>query len=222
MKYVFEEISSVENPIDADTFITGNFSNKYSTRNPISRFLVQRFLYAVDQLVAGINPVLIHEVGCGEGELISRYALNGRILIASDCSEKIIEKAREIAKRKNVDISFMVKNIYVLHKEDSAPLILCCEVLEHLELPSMAVEILSRLARPYLIASVPREPLWRALNIMRGKYLRQLGNTPGHVQHFSKSTFVKLLLDRFDILRVINPLPWTLVLARAKEIEDKE
>ena len=38
----------------------------------------------------------------------------------------------------------------------------------------------------HLLVSVPREPLWRALNVARGAYLRELGNTPGHVNHWSK------------------------------------
>ena len=37
-----------------------------------------------------------------------------------------------------------------------------------------------------LLVSVPREPLWRGLNMARGAYMRDLGNTPGHVNHWSK------------------------------------
>ena len=39
----------------------------------------------------------------------------------------------------------------------------------------------------------PREPLWRGLNIARGAYLKDLGNTPGHLNHWSKRGFVALL-----------------------------
>jgi hypothetical protein len=30
---------------------------------------------------------------------------------------------------------------------------------------------------------VPREPIWRIGNMARGRYLGDLGNTPGHIQH---------------------------------------
>ncbi len=170
----------------------------------------------MDGLVAQINPSLIHEVGCGEGDIISRYARDGRALLASDFSEQRIAKARESAKMKNVQIKYMVRNIYELQEQDAAPLIVCSEVLEHLESPERAVEILSRIAKPYLIISVPREPLWRMLNMLRGEYIRHLGNTPGHLQHFSKSAFLQLLSEHFEILKVLSPLPWTLVLARSK------
>ena len=45
----------------------------------------------------------------------------------------------------------------------------------------------------WLLVSVPREPLWRGLNLARGSYLRELGNTPGHLNHWSKRRFASLL-----------------------------
>ena len=52
--------------------------------------------------------------------------------------------------------------------------------------PERALDVLAGLARPWLIASVPREPLWRALNLARLSYVGDLGNTPGHLNHWSK------------------------------------
>ena len=67
------------------------------------------------------------------------------------------------------------------------------EVLEHVPDPERAVAEMARVARRHLLVSVPREPLWRALNVARGAYLRELGNTPGHVNHFSKRGFAAML-----------------------------
>ena len=39
---------------------------------------------------------------------------------------------------------------------------------------------------------VPREPVWRVLNVARGRYVRWLGNPPGHIQHFSRAAFLAL------------------------------
>lgn len=218
MRQTAEEQANMVDPVIVEEgIVAGNYYPKYSTQNPISRFLVDRFLRQMDGLVAEINPAMIHEVGCGEGDLIARYVESDRVLLASDFSKQIIAKARENAKRNKHRIKFMVKSVYTLQEEDSAPLVLCSEVLEHLESPVRAMEALSRIAKPYLIASVPREPLWRLLNMARGKYTRHLGNTPGHLQHFSKSAFVKLLNEHFEVMRVLEPLPWTLVLARVKE-----
>ena len=56
--------------------------------------------------------------------------------------------------------------------------------------PERALAEMARVARGYLLVSVPREPLWRALNIARGAYVRDLGNTPGHLNHWSRRAFV--------------------------------
>jgi hypothetical protein len=92
--------------------------------------------------------------------------------------------------------------------------VLCCEVLEHLGDPEGAVDVLAGLARPWLIASVPREPLWRALNLARLSYIGDLGNTPGHLNHWSRRAFVRFLTRRFEVVQVLSPLPWTMALCR--------
>jgi 2-polyprenyl-3-methyl-5-hydroxy-6-metoxy-1,4-benzoquinol methylase len=86
------------------------------------------------------------------------------------------------------------------------------EVLEHVPDPEAVLAEMSRVAARWLLVSVPREPLWRALNMSRGAYLRQLGNTPGHLNHWSKSGFAKLL-DRYgEIVELRSPFPWTMAL----------
>ncbi len=53
---------------------------------------------------------------------------------------------------------------------------------------------MARVARGgHLLVSVPREPLWRGLNMARGAYIKDLGNTPGHLNHWSRKAFVELL-----------------------------
>ncbi len=197
--------------------IAGNLYPKYSSRNPISRILVDKFLSNIDEIISTINPPDIHEVGCGEGYLISRYAKQERTLIASDFSEQVIALADATAKSKGLEIDFRVKSIYSVDpKDDSSTLVICSEVLEHLDNPSLALEALAGIANPYLLASVPREPIWRILNIARFKYLHDWGNTPGHLQHWSQEEFLKFLNKRFEILTVRAPLPWTIVLAQVK------
>src|SRR5690606_565902 len=67
------------------------------------------------------------------------------------------------------------------------------EVLEHVPDPEHTLAEMARVASDHLLVSVPREPLWRILNVARGAYLKDLGNTPGHVNHWSKRAFVQLL-----------------------------
>lgn len=194
--------------------VAGNVYPKYSTRNLFARALIRGFVRSLDSLVTSVHPASIHEVGCGEGDLIARYAGAACTCLGTDSSEQIVQKAHQRYTREG--LTFMAVSVYDLTQEHAAELVLCCEVFEHLEQPEMALDVLAGIARPYLVASVPREPLWRLLNLLRGKYWNAFGNTPGHLKHWSQKGFIAFLARRFDILDVRAPLPWTMVLCRTR------
>jgi len=195
----------------------GNYYDKYRTANPIARWLMQGFLDAFDGLVAQVPASSALEIGCGEGELSIRLARRGFRVRGCDISADIVEEARKRAREAKVEATFRTQPIETIDiAAEAAPLVVCCEVLEHLDDPVGGVEILAGLAQPYLLASVPREPLWRGLNMARGKYLGALGNTPGHVNHWSRDGFLRLLERRFEVIEVRSPLPWTMALCRRR------
>jgi 2-polyprenyl-3-methyl-5-hydroxy-6-metoxy-1,4-benzoquinol methylase len=195
----------------------GNVYDKYGTRNPIARRLVAGFMSEFDRLVARSGAHEAHEVGCGEGELSVRLARAGLRVRGSDAFPQVLEEARERAGAAGVEIDFEAVPVEELDPErHAAELVVCCEVLEHLEDPERGLEVLARLARPWLIASVPREPLWRGLNLARLSYVGKLGNTPGHLSHWSKRGFGRFLGERFEVLDVRSPLPWTMALCRVQ------
>jgi len=194
----------------------GNYYDKYGTANPIARRLMQGFLDSFDALAAQVPVFASLEIGCGEGELSIRLARRGFRVQGCDISAEIVEEARRRAAIANVAATFWAQPIETIDETKAAPLVVCCEVLEHLDDPARGVDTLARLARPYLIASVPREPVWRVLNLARGKYLADLGNTPGHVNHWSRRGFLNLLGRRFDIVAVRTPLPWTMALCKVR------
>ena len=189
----------------------GNVYNKYTTSNPIARHLMQNFLSNVLELVQISGADDVHEVGCGEGYLTEMIAQLGIAHIrGSDMSLKMIADAQ--TRTAGSGIQFYQKSIYELDSDDSARLIVCCEVLEHLNDPEAALKCLAELNSEFYIFSVPREPVWRALNMIRGKYLKDIGNTPGHLQHWSANSFKKMITNYFDIQEVRTPLPWTMIL----------
>ena len=194
----------------------GNYYDKYNTRNPIARRLMAGFLGAFDALAqqAAVGAAL--EVGCGEGELSLRLARRGLSVSAYDISADIVEEARRRAAQAGVDVTFGVAALEDLAGHAPAPLVVCCEVLEHVAAPEEALDILAGLARPYLLASVPREPIWRVLNMARGKYWGDLGNTPGHRNHWGRGAFLAFLSRRFRVIQTRAPLPWTMALCEAK------
>jgi 2-polyprenyl-3-methyl-5-hydroxy-6-metoxy-1,4-benzoquinol methylase len=135
----------------------------------------------------------------------------------TDAFPQVLEEARRRAAAAGVEIAFEATPVEELEPgRDAAELVVCCEVLEHLEDPHRGLEVLAGLARPWLIASVPREPLWRALNLARLSYVGQLGNTPGHLSHWSKRDFERFLRTRFEVVELRSPLPWTMALCRVQ------
>jgi 2-polyprenyl-3-methyl-5-hydroxy-6-metoxy-1,4-benzoquinol methylase len=195
----------------------GNVYDKYGTSNPVARRLMAGFTSQLDELVEQTGARDAHEVGCGEGELAIRLARRGIRMRGTDAFPQVLEEARRRSAAAGVEIGFEARPIEELDPDRHvAELIVCCEVLEHLEDPERALGVLAGLARPWLIASVPREPLWRALNLARLSYVGDLGNTPGHLNHWSKREFVRFLTRRFEVVEVRSPTPWTMVLCRVQ------
>lgn len=196
----------------------GNFYDKYNTRNPIARALMQGFLTSFAELVtlAG-TPGNAYEVGCGEGELSMRLATAGWQISGCDIADDAVSEACTRASRAGLKISFERRDLHELDGLcERFDLVVCCEVLEHIDDPVAGIRILSALCDRYLLVSVPREPVWRGLNLLRGRYIRQLGNTPGHIQHWSRKSFLSLLNEHVEIVAVRSPLPWTMALCRPR------
>jgi 2-polyprenyl-3-methyl-5-hydroxy-6-metoxy-1,4-benzoquinol methylase len=198
--------------------VIGNTYDKYSSRNPIVKRLTRRFEATLSHLVAIAAPAAVHEIGCGEGYWVLRWNEQGIVARGSDFSTRVIEMARDNASERGLSTTlFDVRSIYDLEpSSDSADLVVCCEVLEHLEDPEAGLQALQRVVGRYLIVSVPREPLWRTLNLARGKYITDLGNTPGHIQHWSKAGFVRLVSTYFEVVKIESPHPWTMLLCRPR------
>jgi 2-polyprenyl-3-methyl-5-hydroxy-6-metoxy-1,4-benzoquinol methylase len=194
----------------------GNVYDKYASGNPIERRLVARFKSDLLALAARSGAREAHEVGCGEGELTRLLAGHGLRARGSDLAESVVAEARRRSAAAGTEAEFRACDLLALTPPaDAAELIVCCEVLEHLPDPDAGLDVVAALARPWAILSVPREPLWRALNVARGAYLSDLGNTPGHLNHWSRRGFERLLASRFEVVEVRSPLPWTMALCRA-------
>jgi 2-polyprenyl-3-methyl-5-hydroxy-6-metoxy-1,4-benzoquinol methylase len=195
----------------------GNVYDKYATRNPIERRMVGAFIERVRELAATTGAKVAHEVGCGEGELSLALARDGLEIRGSDIAADVVAEARRRADAAGLQVDYRTAPIEALAPPgDAAELVVCCEVLEHLPDPRAGLERIASLAQPWLLVSVPREPLWRALNLARGKYARDLGNTPGHLNHWSRRSFLEFVGERIEIVEVRSPLPWTMVLGRAR------
>jgi ubiquinone/menaquinone biosynthesis C-methylase UbiE len=200
--------------------IIGNTYDKYGSANPIVRLMMRGYENSLNELVSIANPASIHEVGCGEGYWSLKWLEKGIETIGSDFSSTVINMAKKNAEERNLKTeNFIVRDIYNLDPiSDTANLVVCCQVLEHLENPIKALEALSSIAKPYVIICVPNEPLWSVLNMARGKYWSDWGNTPGHIQKWSKDELIHLVSRYFEIQNTNTPLPWTMILCKNKTL----
>jgi 2-polyprenyl-3-methyl-5-hydroxy-6-metoxy-1,4-benzoquinol methylase len=192
-------------------------SEKYQSGNWIAKKLVTNFLHSIITTVqeAGNNDV--HEVGCGEGHVLGALASAGFSVRGCDISQSSLEVARRESKRHGFNISISETSIYELDPAvDSAETVVCCEVLEHLTEPEQALINLLSVTRKDLILSVPNEPIWHLLNMVRGKYWNALGNTPGHYQHWTSRSFIDFVSKHADVVSIKKPLPWTLIHCRPR------
>jgi 2-polyprenyl-3-methyl-5-hydroxy-6-metoxy-1,4-benzoquinol methylase len=194
---------------------TGNTFDKYGSTNPVVRRLVARFEAALAELFGRAAPESVLDVGCGEGVLTARWAErpgSGRV-VGIDLEDPKL--AAEWAGRRRENLSFQAVAGGALPFGDGEfDLAAAIEVLEHVPDPSLMLAEMTRVARRHLLVSVPREPLWRVLNVARGAYLLDLGNTPGHVNHWSRRGFVELLEQHGEVVEARSPLPWTMLLVR--------
>jgi SAM-dependent methyltransferase len=194
---------------------TGNTFDKYGSSNPVVRRLMDGFHGTLDDLWGQAAPESILDVGCGEGVLTLQWAerLDDKRIVGIDLDDpKLLD---EWERRSRENLEFRVEEATSLSfADDEFDMVSAIEVLEHVPEPEATVAEMARVARKWVLVSVPREPLWRGLNMARGAYWRSAGNTPGHVNHWSKRSFCELLGRYGTVEQARSPFPWTMLLVR--------
>ena len=201
--------------VSKDGVVTGNTYDKYGSGNPVVRRLMSGFERDLDELFELSAPSSVLDVGCGEGVLVHKWAqrLGDRRVVGIDLEEESIQAGWAERQAPNLEYRVMeAANLpFGANEFDLASAI---EVLEHVPDPEHTVSEMARCAQRHLLVSVPHEPLWRLLNMARGAYWPALGNTPGHLNHWSRRSFLSLLSRHGDVVEVRSPVPWTMLLVR--------
>jgi 2-polyprenyl-3-methyl-5-hydroxy-6-metoxy-1,4-benzoquinol methylase len=196
---------------------TGNTFDKYGSTNPVVRRLMDGFERTLQELFDRAAPESVLDVGCGEGVLTEQWAraLGTRPVVGLDLEDPKL--AAHWALRQRDNLAFRTTDGGALPFADGEfDLVAAIEALEHIPDPAQIVAEMARVARRHLLVSVPREPLWRMLNLARGAYVRDLGNTPGHINHWSRRAFVELLARHGEVVEARSPFPWTMLLVRVR------
>jgi ubiquinone/menaquinone biosynthesis C-methylase UbiE len=194
--------------------VAGNNYDKYASQNPIEQKMMAGFFAALDQMLDGLSPEVVVEIGAGEGRITQRLVerFPDATVVGLDLPDTDLAEEWD-----DIDVPmFFGDATRMPFVDDSIDLVIGLEVLEHVPQPERALADIARVCRGSVVLSVPREPIWRAGNMARGRYLRELGNTPGHVNHWSARGFERFVAARFDVTNAARPLPWTMVRAQPK------
>lgn len=188
---------------------TDNYK-KHTHKNPIQKLLINRFFKTILTETKILHPKTILDVGCGEGFTLNRFRKSdiGKDLMGVDTSETAIELGRKQFPHLNLKKGSAYKLPF---KDNTFDLVLCLEVLEHLENPEKALIELTRVSKKYCVISVPNEPWFKLANFVRGKNLKRWGNDIEHINHWSTGAFKKFIDKKAKILSVKKPFPWTIV-----------
>lgn len=194
--------------------VAGNNYDKYASTNPVEQRMMRGFFDALDAMLDDMTPSVVVEVGAGEGRVTERLVerfpdatVIGLDLLDDDLAGDWTELGLPM---------FFGDATRLPFADESIDLVVGLEVMEHIPRPTDALREIARVCRHATVLSVPREPIWRAGNMARGRYIRDLGNTPGHVNHWSARSFSGFVSEKFDVVDVRRPLPWTMLSARPK------
>ena len=192
---------------------TTNFE-KHTTKNIVGKLFLDNFLNTVVTSIRALNIDSVLDVGCGEGFTLARLKKEkiGSLYEGIDNSDESIALANQLHPK------LIVKkgNIYELpYRSKSFDLVVCTEVLEHLDNPKKAYKELIRVSRKYILLSVPNEPWFTLQRIARFQNILHFGAHPEHIQHWTVGAFVKFVKIRgLKLIDKKYPIPWTMVLLK--------
>lgn len=190
---------------------TDNY-RKHTHKNPIQRFLLVIFYRSLLREIKKITPDAILDVGCGEGFTLSKLkeAGLGRRLEGIE----YLDTAIALGKKERPDIAIKKGSIYKLpYKDNTFDLVLCTEVLEHLEEPEKALEELVRVSKKHVLLTVPNEPFFMLAQLLRGKNWSRWGNDIEHINHWTALGFRRFVHKYLTIASFQLPFFWTMILA---------
>jgi ubiquinone/menaquinone biosynthesis C-methylase UbiE len=153
------------------------------------------------------------DAGCGEGFILAEFKKHnlGEHLEGIDFSRDALDKGKKIFPY----LSLRYGDVYSLPYDDNSfDLVICTEVMEHLEEPEGVVAEIKRVSKKYCLFSVPNEPFFMISNFLRGKNLSRWGNDIEHLQHWSSRAFKNFIKIKLNVLTVKRPFPWTIVLSQ--------
>ena len=202
---------------NVDGIVTGNYFNKFESKNPLVRFVMNKYHQELEKSIGRMRVSRLLEVGCGEGNIINFMIKKYKpsYIKGLDIDEKML---RNLSKKYP---QFDFKKQFLDEKfqdEQEYDLVLCLEVLEHIEKYNAALNNIKKIKSKKIVFSVPNEPFFRIANVARLHYVKQLGNTPGHVNNFTYFDIYRVIKKHFpkDKVTISNCYIWNFVVVERK------
>jgi len=191
--------------------ITGNYYNKYKSNYLLDKYFVNKYKNAFINIISKLEMKSVLEIGSGEGFILN-YLLNNKninLIIGSDIELEYVNLYS--------NIYFNIRGVLCIGEQlpfcdKIFDLVLLCEVLEHVNQPIKVIKEATRVSKDKILLTIPYEPFWRIMNLLRFKYISSFGNTPGHINHWSYRS-IKLFLEEYMTIEVIQIVfPWIFIL----------
>ncbi len=193
---------------------------KHLNRNPIQRYFLRQFHLKILKRVKQTRASRLLDAGCGEGFVIKYLRQRNLALqaIGGDFSSEALLWGRANVRHNAPLVQFDIHRLPF--PDNSFPLVISLEVLEHLPDSRVGLQELARVSAEYVLVSVPHEPLFRGANFLRGKHFGALGNDPEHLQNYSGRAFKAIIGSVLDIVWHGYTFPWQIALGRKRKAGD--
>lgn len=189
-----------------------NNERVYLHPNPVLRFIEKSRIRTILSLAKIKNNDRVLEVGCGEGYILN--LINNGKLYGIDLSNTAIARAKQkLASKTNVKKLIIGPAEKLPFKPKSFDVIICSEVIEHVQNPRRVLQELARVAKPNarIVVTFPNEALINKLKqivFKIGLFELLLKNVPKrmdnewHLHVFNITLFKKLIQNKLKIIKI--------------------
>ena len=182
--------------------------HKYTNKKFFHNLFLNRFLDTVFYEINKLDPKTILDFGCGEGFFLKAMkdrGLSEKKILGVDTRKKAVENASSLLP----EYDFKQTDIFQINPDEfQFDLVMAIEVLEHLYEPEKFVKHLNLLSSRYVLFTVPFEPWFQIINLLRGRDILRLGNHPEHLNHWSLASFRMFLTPYIKIKTLFAKFPW--------------
>jgi SAM-dependent methyltransferase len=140
------------------------------------------------EVVRSHAPGVIVEAGCADGMMTAELAQIARDVWAFDISREMVRRCPQLP-----NVYYAVADIETVPFAGHADMIVCCEVLEHVEHPRGVIERMVRAADRVLCTCPVTEPLNEdAFDLGLYRHEQKAGDASGHIWAMDMDGFLSL------------------------------